>query len=110
MTERVRVTTRESTRQSRGPPNGGEPIIVDAPGPSGPRGGGYDDEDDDDDEDEVVVIEENSPPRRNKKKRRSGGSVRRDREGGYRDVDPERFAGGDAPIREVRRDRRSRDY
>ncbi|KAK0735713.1 hypothetical protein B0T21DRAFT_412315 [Apiosordaria backusii] len=54
--------------------------------------------------DEVVVIEEHSPPR--------GGSRRRERSrirsverrsSGYREVDPDRFAGGDARVVEVRR-------
>lgn len=56
------------------------------------------------DEDEVVVIEEDSRPRRHRS-RRSGS---RRRESGYRDVDPDRFAGGDAPVREVRRSGGSR--
>lgn len=108
VTERVRVNVRESGGGATGRPRGpGEPIIVDAPPPPAPpppRGGGMEEEDDD--EDEVVVIEENTPPRR-KKKRHSGGGERRRDSGGFREVDPERFAGGDAPIRHVRR---SRDY
>jgi hypothetical protein len=51
--------------------------------------------------DEVVVIEEHSPPRRSKSKRDSG----------YRTVDPLAYAGGDRPMREVRKSssRRSRN-
>ncbi|KAG6366490.1 hypothetical protein INS49_000667 [Diaporthe citri] len=55
----------------------------------------------DDTEDEVVVIEEHSPPpRRHKSKshRRRSSSARR--ESGFREVDPDRFAGGDAPLRD----------
>ena len=52
-------------------------------------------------QDEVVVIEEDSPPKKHRSKRSSGG--RRRESGGYRDIDPERFAGGDAPFREIRR-------
>jgi hypothetical protein len=51
------------------------------------------------DEDEVVVIEEHSPPRRHRSRVRS---VER-RSSGYREVDPDRFAGGDASFVEVRR-------
>ncbi|RYP78601.1 hypothetical protein DL769_003162 [Monosporascus sp. CRB-8-3] len=71
-----------------------------------------------DEEDEVVVIEEHSPPphrsrrgsrghhRRRSNERRSGGA-----DGYYRDVDPHRFAGGDAPMRSVsRRGSPSRRY
>ncbi|KAK4032448.1 hypothetical protein C8A01DRAFT_50759 [Parachaetomium inaequale] len=56
---------------------------------------------DDDDEDEVVVIEEHSlpPSRRHRSRVRS---VER-RSSGFREVDPERFAGGDASFVEVRR-------
>lgn len=50
-------------------------------------------------EDEVVVIEEHSPPRRQRSRIRS---VER-RSSGYREVDPDRFAGGDASFVEVRR-------
>lgn len=59
-----------------------------------------------DDEDEVVVIEEHSPPRRHKSRshRRRSSSARR--ESGFREVDPDRFAGGDASFREVRRSSR----
>lgn len=62
-----------------------------------------------DDEDEVVVIEEHSPaPRRashkSKSHRRRSSSARR--ESGFREVDPDRFAGGDASFREVRRSSR----
>lgn len=61
-----------------------------------------------DDEDEVVVIEEHTPPRRashkSRSRRRRSSSARR--ESGYRDVDPDRFAGGDASLREVRRSSR----
>ena len=51
-------------------------------------------------EDIVEVIEEHSPVRRE--------STRRDRKvsSGYRNVDPEAFAGGDRPQRKVRREDR----
>lgn len=60
----------------------------------------------DDEEDEVVVIEEHSPPRRHKSRshRRRSSSARR--ESGFREVDPDRFAGGDASFRDVRRSSR----
>lgn len=60
----------------------------------------------DDEEDEVVVIEEHSPPRRHKSRshRRRSSSARR--ESGFREVDPDRYAGGDASFREVRRSSR----
>ncbi|CAN8102926.1 unnamed protein product [Discula destructiva] len=61
-----------------------------------------------DDEDEVVVIEEHTPPRRvsqhkskRQSRRRSSSASRR--ESGFREVDPDRFAGGNASFREVRR-------
>ncbi|KAL2200554.1 hypothetical protein P885DRAFT_74387 [Corynascus similis CBS 632.67] len=54
----------------------------------------------DGEEDEVVVIEEHSPPRRRHRSRVR--SVER-RSSGYREVDPDRFAGGDAEFVEVRR-------
>lgn len=59
-----------------------------------------------DDEDEVVVIEEHSPPRRHKSRshRRRSSSARR--ESGFREVDPDRFAGGNASFRDVRRSSR----
>lgn len=59
-----------------------------------------------DDEDEVVVIEEHDTPRRHKSRshRRRSSSARR--ESGYREVDPDRFAGGEASFREVRRSSR----
>lgn len=62
------------------------------------------------DEDEVVVIEEASPPRT---RRHRSTSVRRSverRSSGYREVDPDRFAGGDAPMREIRRSTSRRRY
>jgi hypothetical protein len=55
-----------------------------------------------DDEDEVVVIEEHSPPPRARRQRSRVRSVER-RSGGFREVDPERFAGGDGSFVEVRR-------
>lgn len=60
----------------------------------------------DDEEDEVVVIEEHSPPRRHKSRshRRRSSSARR--ESGFREVDPDRYAGGDASFRDVRRSSR----
>ena len=61
--------------------------------------------------DEVVVIEEHSPPRR--ARRRSTSAVRmrsvERRSSGYRDVYPDQFAGGDEPIRHVRRSSSRRD-
>ncbi|RYP90096.1 hypothetical protein DL770_003788 [Monosporascus sp. CRB-9-2] len=97
---------------SRGPP-------VPMPMPIPPPPMGRDRRHHRDDEDEVVVIEEHSPPphqsrrgsrghhrRRSNERRRSGGG-----DGYYRDVDPHRFAGGDAPIRSVsRRGSPSRRY
>ncbi|KAK3307019.1 uncharacterized protein B0T15DRAFT_492525 [Chaetomium strumarium] len=47
-------------------------------------------------EDEVVVIEEHSPPRARYRSRERRSS-------GFREVDPDRFAGGDATFVEVRR-------
>jgi hypothetical protein len=55
-----------------------------------------------DEEDEVVVIEEHSPPPRARRQRSRVRSVER-RSGGFREVDPERFAGGDGSFVEVRR-------
>jgi hypothetical protein len=54
-----------------------------------------------DDDDEVVVIEEQSPPRRRRSRSKRGSAERRS--SGYRDIDPDRFAGGDSPMREIRR-------
>ncbi|KAK4227832.1 hypothetical protein QBC38DRAFT_476670 [Podospora fimiseda] len=55
-------------------------------------------------DDEVVVIEENSPSPRERERRRSRiRSVERRSSGYYREVDPDRFAGGDADVIEVRR-------
>ncbi|KAK6064848.1 hypothetical protein SCUP234_06627 [Seiridium cupressi] len=62
----------------------------------------------DDDEDEVVVIEENTPPRRRESRQQKRRNSRRSserRSSGYRDVDPYRYAGGDASIRSVSRRR-----
>lgn len=53
------------------------------------------------DENEVVVIEEHSPPRRTRRGSRVRSVERRS--SGFREVDPERFAGGDAPFVDVRR-------
>jgi hypothetical protein len=55
-----------------------------------------------DEEDEVVVIEEHSPPPRARRQRSRVRSVER-RSSGFREVDPERFAGGDASFVDVRR-------
>ncbi|RYP17857.1 hypothetical protein DL765_004255 [Monosporascus sp. GIB2] len=77
--------------------------------------------DDDGADDEVVVIEEHSPPphqsrrgsrghhrRRSTERRRSSGGGG---DGYYRDVEPHRYAGGDAPIQSVsRRGSSSRRY
>jgi hypothetical protein len=109
-TETVEVRTRERGSGSHG--HGGGPIIVDA-APSVERVHIVEERRSsrvppppprvvDSSDDEVVVIEENSPPRR---RRSSAGrrSEDRRRESGYREVDPERFAGGDAPLRDVSR-------
>lgn len=89
-----RVVVEETVRRQSAPP----PPVVPV-GPPPPRIVT-------DDEDEVVVIEEHSPPRRHKTKshRRRSSSARR--ESGFREVDPDRFAGGDASFREVRRSSR----
>lgn len=100
-TERVVVEERTERRSSQAPP-----MMAAAPppvhAPPAPRIVT-------DDEDEVVVIEEHSPaPRRASHKsrshRRRSSSARR--ESGFREVDPDRFAGGDASFREVRRSSR----
>ncbi|KAK6202127.1 hypothetical protein LQW54_008996 [Pestalotiopsis sp. IQ-011] len=64
----------------------------------------------DDSDDEVVVIEENSPPRRREsrhhaRRQSSRRSSERRRSSGYRDIDPYRFAGGDASVRSLSRRR-----
>ncbi|KJZ79906.1 hypothetical protein HIM_00620 [Hirsutella minnesotensis 3608] len=56
------------------------------------------------DVDEVVVIEEHSPPPPPSRKKSRRHSDHRPN-GEYRPVDPDRFAGGDAPVRHVRRER-----
>ena len=81
------VIMEESRRRSFSRPPVGIPV---PPPPMGSSVGGS--------EDEVVVIEEHTPPRRRSRVR----SVER-RSSGYREVDPERFAGGDASFVEVRR-------
>jgi len=88
MPERVIIeetSRRRSVSRARGPP---PPPMMRRVGSS--EGGS---------EDEVVVIEEHSPPRRQRSRMRS---VER-RSSGYREVDPDRFAGGDASFVEVRR-------
>ncbi|KAM7204505.1 hypothetical protein V8F20_003621 [Naviculisporaceae sp. PSN 640] len=62
-------------------------------------------------DDEVVVIEEASPSRHRSRRRSSAGhgSYTR-RSSGYREVDPDRFAGGDAEMREIRRSLSRRRY
>ena len=95
-----RIVMEETMRRSSGPVPGPPPPPMAAPPP--PRFVPHDDT-----EDEVVVIEEHSPPpRRHKSKshRRRSSSARR--ESGFREVDPDRFAGGDAPLRDVRRSSR----
>lgn len=94
-----RIVMEETMRRTSGPVPGPPPPMA-APPP--PRFVPHDDT-----EDEVVVIEEHSPPpRRHKSKshRRRSSSARR--ESGFREVDPDRFAGGDAPLRDVRRSSR----
>lgn len=102
--EPARQSRRQSTRRSSRPPV--RVVVEDSSS------------EDDDDDDEVVVIEEHTPPRarrgaRDGQRHGSGGggddSGRR-RSNGYRDVDPGRFAGGDAPIRQVRRSESRRRY
>lgn len=98
-----RIVMEETIRRSSGPPP--PPMAAPPPmtAPPPPRFVPHDE----DDEDEVVVIEEHSPPpRRHKTKshRRRSSSARR--ESGFREVDPDRFAGGDAPLRDVRRSSR----
>ncbi|KAK2613640.1 hypothetical protein N8I77_000540 [Diaporthe amygdali] len=95
-----RIVMEETMRRTSGPMPGPPPAPMAAPPP--PRFVPHDDT-----EDEVVVIEEHSPPpRRHKSKshRRRSSSARR--ESGFREVDPDRFAGGDAPLRDVRRSSR----
>ncbi|KAK4150927.1 hypothetical protein C8A00DRAFT_45780 [Chaetomidium leptoderma] len=57
---------------------------------------------DEDEDDEVVVIEEHSPPPPRRRQRSRVRSMER-RSSGFREVDPDRFAGGDASFVEVRR-------
>ncbi|KAK0715761.1 hypothetical protein B0H67DRAFT_249920 [Lasiosphaeris hirsuta] len=81
-----RVVVEESRRRRSSVSRGPGPRVVDAT----------------DDDDEVVVIEEHSPPRRQRSRIRSAER----RSSGYREVDPDQFAGGEAEIREVRPPRR----
>ncbi|KAL1861320.1 hypothetical protein Daus18300_008996 [Diaporthe australafricana] len=95
-----RIVMEETMRRTSGPMPGPPPPMAAPPPPRfvPPQ---------DDTEDEVVVIEEHSPPpRRHKTKshRRRSSSARR--ESGFREVDPDRFGGGDAPLRDVRRSSR----
>lgn len=100
--ERVVMEERVERRMSQPPP---PPMAAPAPPP--PRMVS-----EISDEDEVVVIEEHSPaPRRQSQhkskrhsRRRSSSASRR--ESGFREVDPDRFAGGNASLREVRRSSR----
>lgn len=100
-TERVVVEERTERRSQPPPPMPAPPPPMPMPTPPPPRIVT-------DDEDEVVVIEEHSPPRRTSHKsrshRRRSSSARR--ESGFREVDPDRFAGGDASYRDVRRSSR----
>lgn len=86
--ERRRGRRRQSrTARSRSPPERG-PIVVESSEPSHPH------------ERERIVVEEDvssvsSPP----------GPPRRRRSSGYRDIRPGEFAGGDEPLREIRRSR-----
>ncbi|KAI1105859.1 hypothetical protein F4804DRAFT_98341 [Jackrogersella minutella] len=57
-------------------------------------------------DDEIVVLEEHTPPRRRESRSYRRRSTER-RSGHYRDVDPYRFAGGDAPSRDISRRRSS---
>lgn len=57
-----------------------------------------------DDDDEVVVIEEHSPPRRRESRQHRRRSSER-RSGGYRDIDPYQYAGGDGHVRSINRHR-----
>lgn len=92
--ERRRSTKKQSRRSgagvSRSPPR---PIVVEASEPSHPH------------ERERIVVEEDvssvsSPP----------GPPRRRRSSGYRGIRPDGFAGGDEPLREVRRSRSIRRH
>ncbi|ETS82729.1 hypothetical protein PFICI_04605 [Pestalotiopsis fici W106-1] len=100
-TERIIVEERSRSRQPMpGPPPPAPPPPM-APPPRVVH---------DDSDDEVVVIEENSPPRRrdsrhHHRRQSSRRSSERRRSSGYRDIDPYRFAGGDASIRSVSRRR-----
>lgn len=101
--ERVIVEERTERRMSQPPPPQPMPPMAAPPPPRIVT---------DDEDDEVVVIEEHSPPRRHSQhkskrqsRRRSSSATRRD-PSGFREVDPDRFAGGDASFREVRRSSR----
>ncbi|KAK4640394.1 hypothetical protein QC761_603275 [Podospora bellae-mahoneyi] len=111
--------TRTTREQSRGPViveertgGGMESVILEERRRSYSRGGGggvrrvveVSDDDTGTVEDEVVVIEEHSPVRGGGRRReRSRIRSQERRSSGYREVDPERFAGGDARVVEVRR-------
>lgn len=101
--ERVILEERTERRMSQPPPPQPMPPMAAPPPPRIVT---------DDEDDEVVVIEEHSPPRRHSQhkskrqsRRRSSSATRRD-PSGFREVDPDRFAGGDASFREVRRSSR----
>lgn len=101
--ERVVLEERTERRMSQPPPPQPMPPMAAPPPPRIVT---------DDEDDEVVVIEEHSPPRRHSQhkskrqsRRRSSSATRRD-PSGFREVDPDRFAGGDASFREVRRSSR----
>lgn len=93
-----RVVMEETIRRSTpvAPPAGPPP-------PRMPPRMVHSDDDDDDDQEEVVVIEEHTPPRRHKSRSHKRRSSSARRESGFREVEPDRFAGGDAPLRDVRR-------
>ncbi|KAH6659491.1 hypothetical protein BKA67DRAFT_529642 [Truncatella angustata] len=104
MSQSERIVVEETTR-SRAPASAPPPPMPPPMPPAPPRVVH-------DDDDEVVVIEENSPPRRRESRQHKRRSSRRSSErrstsrpGGYREVDPYRYAGGDASVRSVSRRR-----
>ena len=109
-------TTRERVVREEGPP----PVVVveprrppPQPAPPPPRV-----VPDDDSEDEVIVYEEEesereAPRRRSRRSTSRRSDERSRRASGYRPVDPQRYGGGDASMRDVPRrsgSRRDRDY
>ncbi|KAI1409675.1 hypothetical protein F5Y13DRAFT_169811 [Hypoxylon sp. FL1857] len=58
-------------------------------------------------DDEIIVLEEHTPPRRRESRSYRRRSTERRSSGHYRDGDPYRFSGGDAPSRDISRRRSS---